>query len=406
MADADKNRVIVLAVVEGGLSVTEAARRFGVTRQWVHRLVARYRSDGLVGLAPRPTAAHHPAGRTSDEARTQILALRDSLTTQGLDAGAESIRDRLSRLGQPTPSTSTIYRILHFGDRVTAEPHKKPRSSWIRFEAAAPNGCWQSDMTHWHLDGGISVEIITWLDDHSRLVLHISAHPTVTAKVVTSTFLATGQKHGLPASTLTDNGMIFTTRFAAGKGGPNHLEHIIAQHGIVQKNGHPGHPQTQGKIERFHQTLKKWLDAQPPADTLDALQHQLDVFEHVYNVERPHRSLGRRTPAEAYQALPKDAPHLTLLGHHWRVRHDIVDTSGVITLRWAGKLRHLGIGRAHQGHRILLLIAGSNTMVIRPDTGEIIAEHTLNETSDYHPKKRQEAPPEGGAPVNNAPTHL
>ncbi|WP_369345570.1 integrase core domain-containing protein, partial [Demequina lutea] len=103
------------------------------------------------------------------------------------------------------------------------------------------------------------MEIITWLDDHSRLVLHISAHTTVTVKVVTSTFLATAKLHGLPASTLTDNGMIFTTRFARGKGGPNHFEHVIAQHGIVQKNGHPGHPQTQGKIERFHQTLKRWL---------------------------------------------------------------------------------------------------------------------------------------------------
>ena len=406
MADADKNRVIVLAVVEGGLSVTEAARRFGVTRQWVHRLIARYRSDGLVGLEPLSSAAHHPAGRTNDEARAQILALRDSLTTQGLDAGAESIRDRLTRLGQPTPSTSTIYRILHRGDRVTAEPHKKPRSSWIRFESPAPNGCWQSDMTHWHLADTTGVEIITWLDDHSRYVLHLSAHRVVTARVVTDTFLATGRKHGLPASTLTDNGMIFTTRFAAGKGGPNHFEHIIASLGIEQKNGHPGHPQTQGKIERFHQTLKRWLEAHPPTATLAELTTELAAFEHVYNVERPHRSLGRRTPAEAYQARPKDAPRLTLLGRHWRVRHDIVDPSGVITLRWAGKLRHLGIGRAHQGHRILLLVAGSDTMVIRPDTGEIIAEHTLNETRDYHPKKRQEAPPEGGASVNNAPRHL
>ncbi len=98
MADADKNRVIVLAVVEGGMSVSEAARRFDVSRQWVHRLIVRYRSDGLVGLEPHSSAAHHPAGRTNDAARAQILALRDSLSTEGLDAGAESIRDRLTRL--------------------------------------------------------------------------------------------------------------------------------------------------------------------------------------------------------------------------------------------------------------------------------------------------------------------
>ncbi len=179
MADADKNRVIVLAVVEGGMSVSEAARRFGVTRQWVHRLVARYRTDGLAGLTPRSRAAHDPAGRTSDELHARILALRDELTGEGLDAGAESIRDRLTREGIDAPSTSTIYRILHRADRVTPEPHKRPRSSWIRFEAAAPNACWQSDMTHWHLSDGTDVEIISWLDDHSRFLLHISCHRVV-----------------------------------------------------------------------------------------------------------------------------------------------------------------------------------------------------------------------------------
>ena len=213
---------------------------------------------------------------------------------------------------------------------------------------------------------------------------------------VTDTFLATTKKHGLPASTLTDNGMIFTTRFARGKGGPNHFEHLIAQYGIVQKNGHPGHPQTQGKIERFHQTLKRWLRARPPAATLTELTTQLTAFEHVYNHERPHRSLARRTPAQAYTALPKTGPTIELLDRHWRVRHDIVDPSGAITLRWAGKLRHLGIGRTHAGVPVLLLVAGSDTLVIRPDTGEIIAEHHLNPDRDYHPKKPQKPLPKEG----------
>ena len=390
MTDADRQQVIVLAVVEGGMSVTEAARRFGVSRDSVHRWLRVYRSGGLGSLGPQSRAPHTSPQATPPAVRARALQLRTVLKRDGLDAGAESIHDRLSLELDTPPSVSTIWRILKGVDGViTPQPHKRPRSSWIRFESAAPNGCWQSDMTHWSLAGGIGVEIITWLDDHSRYVLHITAHTTVTVKVVTSTFLATAKIHGLPASTLTDNGMIFTTRFAAGKGGPNHFEHIIAQHGIIQKNGHPGHPQTQGKIERFHQTLKKWLAAQPAADTLDALQHQLDVFEQVYNVERPHRSLGRQTPAQAYASLPKTGPTLELLQRHWRVRHDIVDASGVITLRWAGQLRHLAIGRAHNGHHILLLVAGADTLVIRPDTGEIIAEHHLDENRDYHPKKQQ-----------------
>jgi len=386
MADADKNRVIVLAVVEGGLSITEAARRFKVSRQWIHRLLARYRRGGLATLEPRSRAPHSSPIAVEPAMRAAVLKLRDQLVRDGWDAGAQSVRERLLTQGHQAPSRATIHRILTNADRVTPQPHKRPRSSWIRFESASPNGCWQSDMTHWSLRDDASVEIITWLDDHSRKVLHLSAHPTVTVKVVTATFLATAKTHGLPASTLTDNGMIFTTRFARGKGGPNHFEHVIKSLGITQKNGHPGHPQTQGKIERFHQTLKRWLRVHP-ADNLTHLQHLLDEFTHGYNA-RPHRSLGRRTPAQAYQALPKTGPTMELLERHWRVRHDIVDPSGAITLRWAGKLRHLGVGRAHNGHRIVLLVTGPDTLVIRPDTGEIIAEHTLDPDRDYHPKKQ------------------
>ncbi|WP_082098963.1 helix-turn-helix domain-containing protein [Demequina iriomotensis] len=156
MADANKNRVIVLAVVEGGLSISEAARRFGVTRQWIHRLLARYRADGLDGLEPRSRAAHTPAGRVSNEVRAQVVALRDQLVAEGLDAGAESIRDRLTRQGVTPPAASTIYRILRDADRVTPEPHKRPRTSWQRFQASAPNGCWQSDIVPRQVVGRIS----------------------------------------------------------------------------------------------------------------------------------------------------------------------------------------------------------------------------------------------------------
>ncbi len=143
-------------------------------------------------------------------------------------------------------------------------------------------------MTHWHLSDGTDVEIISWLDDHSRYLLHTSCHRVVTAPIVTETLLETGRIHGLPASTLTDNGLIYTTRFAAGEGGPNHFEHIIRELGIIQKNGHPGHPQTQGKIERLHQTLKRWLTVHA-AQHLDELQAVLAVFRDGYNT-RPEPS--------------------------------------------------------------------------------------------------------------------
>lgn len=393
MADADKNRVIVVAVVEGGLSVAEAAQRFAVSQRWIYALLARYREHGPAGLEPRSRAPRTSPQATPAPVRARILALRDSLSADGLDAGAESIADRLTREGLTVPATSTIWRILRAGDRVTPQPRRRPRSSWRTFTAAAPNSCWQSDMTHWHLADGTDVEILSWLDDHSRYLLHISVHAVVTAPIVTATFLATSRHHGLPASTLTDNGLIFTTRFANYKGGSNHFEHVIASLGVLQKNGHPGHPQTQGKIERFHQTLKKWLDARTAVPTIEVLQALLHAFQHVYNHDRPHRSLARRTPAEAYTALPKDQPTLDLLERHWRVRHDIVDPGGKITIRWAGKLRHLAIGRAHTAAHVVLLTAGRDTLVINRTTGEIIAEHELDDTRDYQPKKHKKPLP-------------
>ncbi len=194
MADADKNRVVVLAVVEGGLSVAEAAERFGLSRRWIYALLARYRAHGAAGLEPRSRAPRTSPQATSPVVRARILALRDALTSEGLDAGAESIAARLACDGLAVPATSTIWRILRDGERVTPQPRKRPRSSWRRFEAPAPNGCWQSDMTHWRLADGTEVEVVSWLDDHSRFLLHISVHDVVTAPIVTETFLTTGRR--------------------------------------------------------------------------------------------------------------------------------------------------------------------------------------------------------------------
>ncbi len=391
MPDATKNEVIVLAVVEGGLSVAETARRFQVSRRWVHTLLARYREHGIEAVAPRSRAPRTSPNRTPEPVKERILTLRDELTREGLDSGAESIHDRLTREATTPPSTSTIWRILRAAGTVSAQPHKRPRSSWRRFEAGLPNATWQSDMTHWHLADGTSVEIITWLDDHSRFLTHLSVHPVVTGPVVVDTFCKAAETHGLPASTLTDNGRIFTARFAAGTPALNKFEQLIYDLGIDQKNGHPGHPQTQGKIERFHQTLKRWLAARDDADTLERLQGLLDTFRHVYNHQRPHRALGRRTPAESYNATPKASPSINVAGRHYRIRFDHIDASGVITIRHAGKLRHLGIGRAHKHRPVLVLINGPDTITIDRETSEILAEHTINPSRDYQPQT-QESP--------------
>ena len=165
-------------------------------------------------------------------------------------------------------SRATINRILVRAGAVTPDPSKRPRSSYIRFEADQPNETWQSDFTHYRLtlpEGGPGqdAEIITWLDDCSRYALHVSAHPRITAPIVLATFRHAADLHGYPASTLTDNGMVYTVRFSGGRGGRTKLEHELRRLGIVQKNSRPNHPTTCGKVERFQQTMKKWLRAQP-----------------------------------------------------------------------------------------------------------------------------------------------
>ncbi len=201
--------------------------------------------------------------------RARIIELRRTLTGQGSDAGPVTIGWHLEQEGLPEPSTSTIRRILHDAGLVTPEPRKRPRSSWIRFEAAQPNETWQSDFTHWRLADGSDVEILNWLDDHARYLLSCTAHAPVTGEIVVAAFLTATAEHGVPASTLTDNGRVFTARFG---GGRNAFEYVLPLLGVRQKNGAPGHPQTQGKIERFHQTLKRWLRQQPAAATLADLR--------------------------------------------------------------------------------------------------------------------------------------
>jgi transposase InsO family protein len=389
MTDTNKNRTIVLAVTDGGLTPSEAARRFRVSTRWVYTLLARYRHGGLEAVDPRSRAPHTNPHATDPAIVAAVLALRQSLTSEGLDAGPQSIWDRLPPAGRP--SATTIWRILTRAEKITPQPQKRPRSSWRRFQAAAPNGCWQSDFTHWPLAQGTDVEIISWLDDHSRKLLSIGAYPRITGPIVLETFITTMDHYGPPAATLTDNGMVYTTRLAGLKAGrntqPNGFEQLLADLGIDQRNGSPGHPTTQGKIERFHQTLKRWLRADGLTDTIDELNTQLARFTIIYNTHRPHRALDRRTPEAVYTSTPKAQPVIEIASTLWRIRYDRIDTAGKLTLRYAGKLRHLGVGRPHAGTRVILLAHGNQTMVIDRSTGTIIAEHTLNPAKNYQPKK-------------------
>lgn len=334
-----------------------------------------------------------------------VILLRRQLVDAGLDAGAETIGWHLLHDHHLHLSRATIHRILVRAGVVEPAPAKRPKSSYRRFEAVMPNETWQSDFTHYRLtrpDGrpGTDVEIITWLDDHSRYALHVTAHRAITALIVRDTFKATGDKHGYPASTLTDNGMVYTVRFASRPGGRTALEHELRSLGHHPEERPPHHPQTQGKVERFQQTLKKWLDFQlPRPTTLAELQHLIDAFVDAYNNHRPHRALPHRaTPAAAYRSRPKAVPGSDRTSDtHDRVRTDKVAKSGAVTLRVNGRLHHIGVGRTYAGTYVLLLVHDLDIRIIHATTGEILRDLHLDPTIDY----QGTGLPPGPAPKHN-----
>jgi transposase InsO family protein len=383
-----KNRIIVTSVVVEGRSKAEVARDYGVTYRWVHTLVTRYLAGGWDAIEPRSRRPLTSPSRTSPELEAHIIELRQQLREAGHDAGPHTIAAHLHRDQGSSPAVSTIWKILTRHHLVIPEPKKRPRSSYLRFQADLPNETWQSDFTHWRLASGEGVEILTFLDDHSRLALTVSAYPVVTGQHVLTQFRATINEYGPPASTLTDNGLVFTARF---RGGRNSFENELNLLGIDQKNGKPNHPQTQGKVERFQQTLKKWLRTQAPAATLDDLQSQLESFRNYYNTIRPHRSLSRATPAETYTARSKAVPAGT--DGHWRIRHDRIDNAGKITLRVNSRMHHIGIGRAHARTKIIVLVHDLDIRIINPATGELLRELTLDPRRNYQPQKPQNALP-------------
>jgi transposase InsO family protein len=374
-----KPRVIVLSVLQQNLSVAEAAEKFGVSRQWVYQLLTRYRAGGLDAVEARSHRPQSNPHRAGEAVRERIVALRAELVAAGLDAGPISIAWRLEAEGLPCPSRATIHRILQAAHAITPQPRKRPRSSYRRFQADQPNECWQSDFTHWRLADDTDVEILNWLDDHSRLLLSCTAHPRVTGPTVITTFLATISRYGPPASTLTDNGVVYTARFV---GGSNGFEYLLRQLNITQKNGHPYHPQTQGKVERFHQTLKRWLAGQPAAATTSELQHQLDAFAVIYNDHRRHRAHGQ-TPSNTYASTLKAAPPPAATENPYRVRTDTVDAYGKLTLRRAGRLHHLGIGITHAATPVLILVHPDTVEVINPATGELLSRHNIDPARNY-----------------------
>jgi transposase InsO family protein len=385
-------RLVITAVVVERRSQSAVARDYGCSRYWFHQLVNRFVAEGERAFEPRSRRPHSNPRSVSLDVEDQIVRLRKTLSKRGLDAGAETIAAHLGTAGvDPVPAASTIWRILSRRGFVTPQPQKRPRSSWKRFCADQPNERWQADITHWRLADGSEVEILNILYDHSRLCIATHTRRVFTGIQVWQGFAAGFDRWGVPAEVLTDNGAVFTGK-QRGQGRVT-LEVQLGLRGVRVSHSRPYHPQTCGKVERFHQTQKKWLAAQPGAATVAGLQHQLNRFTRYYNTVRPHRALNRRTPAQADNARPKATPTGPVIPAHYRVRTDKIDTGGSVTLRHNSRLHHIGLGTRNAGTPITLLIDNLHIRVIHRHTGDLIRELTLDPTRDYQPRGLPPGPP-------------
>lgn len=284
-------------------AVAAFCREHQVSRSWFYKVRAastelgRWQAMELASTRPRRSPSS-----TSQEMIETVLAVRVELEKGGWDNGPLSVQSALLRRGVESPSRATLARIFTRAGVVIAEPKKKPRSAFRRFVHPAPNCLWQIDATEWTLVNGRVVVIFQLLDDHSRLALAslvASSENSIDAIRVVKLALA---RHGIPRKFLSDNGSAFNP---SRRGWVGQLVLLLRAHGVTPITGKPGKPTTQGKNERVHKTLHKYLNAQPPAETIDELQDLVDVFDEYYNTQREHQSLpSGMTPKEAWDATP------------------------------------------------------------------------------------------------------
>src|SRR6478736_10511528 len=331
-----KAMAAVMAFVAGeAMNVSQVCRECGITPKTFYKYAGRCRLEGLAGFEARSRRPLTSPARTPVVLEDAIVALRKELAEDGHDHGAATIQWHLGRdrrFGRAVPSVATVHRILQRRGFVTPQPHKRPKGSWCRFEAPAPNEMWQIDATGWTIATGVAT-VFNIVDDHSRVACRSRAAQAATGEAAWITFCEAAQRWGLPAGVLSDNGLCFSGKL---RGFEVLFEANLRDAGIRPITGRPFHPQTTGKVERFQQTLKKWLRRQPLARSLRELQAQLDEFCRIYNHERPHQGIGRRIPIERWHATTRSQPadhpleHPTL--HRPVVREASVCEQGKVSL--------------------------------------------------------------------------
>lgn len=366
-------------VAGGKINVSALCAELGISRKHYYVLRRRFEAGGVEALLTRPSRRPGTSpGQTPAEVEDRIITLRKELIEQGWDGGARTIRDLLGREMPAPPARSTIHRVLRRHGLVQDQPHKRPRSTLLRFEYDAPNACWQLDGMATHLADGTLVCVLDLLDDHSRKKIKLWAAAAETTEDAWACVAAGIQEHGAPARMLTDRG-------SALNGHPKRqsiFRERLRRLGVQPVSSRGYHPQTCGKNERSHQTLQAWLAARPAAHTLAELQQLLEQFTASFNSWRPHQALDGQTPDQRYTARPKAGPLGALEPERSTVTHVLVSGRGEVALH----AYRIQVGREWTGARVTVLRDDLNVVILHDR--EVVRRLILDPDRRYQPNGR------------------
>jgi putative transposase len=367
-------------------SMTTFCAEPGVSRKTFYAIRKRALQEGqAAALEPRSRRPKRSPTTIADEVKQQAVAVRAALESSGLDRGPISVHDKMVALGMEAPSIAALARSFREAGVARAEPRKKPRAAYRRFVYPAPNACWQLDATEYVLVGGRKCVIFQLVDDHSRDAVASHAASGETARDAIRVVKKAIRAHGVPQRLLSDNGVALNP---SRRGYLGQLVAYVSRLGVEPITGKPNKPTTQGKNEKFHQTLFRYLDKQPIAANLRELQAQIDRFDHIYNTERPHQALpGRITPLAAWEATPKaepprprpmprtpHAPRPPAPSPNGRVRDGI----RVATVHPNGSIKARGcifnVSYPMRGKDVYVIYEAAGLMIF-DDRGTLVAEH-------------------------------
>jgi transposase InsO family protein len=356
---------VIMAPRVLGITVMEACRRFDISRQQFYEWRRRFDTDGLAGLSDRSHRPRSSPRQVGEETERAICVLRVGHPHWG----PRRIRAELMRRGGLPPAKSTVQRVLERNGLVSPRPRSK--RTYVRFERPCPNDLWQIDAIEVELRDRSKAYTVNILDDHARLLLSSRACGTIDFAAAWDAFEAASSAWGLPRELLSDNALSFS---GLSRGHVAEFERRLWSLGVRTIAITPRHPQTIGKVERMHRTMRGWLGRRPTPTTLAQLQRLLDAFRWHYNEQRPNQAIGDATPAERYRATPPAVPS----GEETQRRtHRKVRPNG--TFHYSGWV--VGLSSEWSGAAIEIIEQGGKVRAVFGD--ELITSFSTEEPKGY-----------------------